>query len=164
LDFIDRCLVRLADATTRAALFDQASLEQLASAAYDTDDMLIQGPFQALFDEFNVGIAPKALGTIEGSWRTIGAPDFTEVRLHTSGIGAAPLTPRIDCLWRGSIVVRSVPLDSQITSVETQWPDVETSRRGDHRVARVLAGRPGCPGAGTPFSICSARSGHSGAA
>jgi hypothetical protein len=126
VNFIDRILVRLADPATRGGLFSEDALADLAEAAYDTTGMQVQGPFQAVFDEVTLGLAPRASGMIEGTWRSMGGMDVAEVRLTTLGLGPAPAAARLDALWRGSIVARSVPTDSQITSVSVEWPDIES--------------------------------------
>jgi hypothetical protein len=125
MNFEDRVFVRLADATTRSPLFDQPALEQILTAAYDVQ---VQGPFNALFDHFEMGYALPQQGVIEGMWGGVGSADRMQVRLLTANLGGgSPLgaTNRIDALWRGAIVARVAPANSRIIEAETQRPDLE---------------------------------------
>jgi hypothetical protein len=121
MNFEDRVFVRLADATTRSPLFDQPALEQIVTAAYDVQ---VQGPFNALFDDFEMGFALPQQGVIEGMWGSMGSADRVQARLLTANLGGLP-PARIDALWRGVIVGRVAPANSRITAVETERPDLE---------------------------------------
>lgn len=125
MTFEDRVLVRLANPGTRAAVFDQDSLEQLVEAAYDGAALGVQGPYAADFAEFRVGVPVRPLGAVEGSWSPTGAIDRTEARFRVSGLGGAGTT-RIDALWRGAVVGRFALGGEPVTSVRTATPDAET--------------------------------------
>ena len=58
MNFVDSTLVRLATPATRRAVFDDVALRQLAEAAYDSDALALDGPFDAVFDEFSLGGPP----------------------------------------------------------------------------------------------------------
>jgi hypothetical protein len=92
------------------------------AAAYKTDILIVEGPYQPVFKEFQLGVLTSRLGFIEGVWGAVGGVERTEGRFQTFGLNA-PLSTRVDALWIGDIVARTVPIDSQITQVETQWPD-----------------------------------------
>lgn len=122
MNFVDATLVRLAEPATRTALFDATALEQLVAASYNTQAMPVQGPYQPLFDEFRLGFAVSNLGMIEGNWGQVGGAERVEARLNLSGLGGSP-PGRVDALWRGAIVARTVPVSSSVSSVEVAWPD-----------------------------------------
>jgi hypothetical protein len=125
MKYEDAILIRLADSASRSVLFDNLALEQLVSAAYKVDLLTIEGPYQAIFKEFRLGVVLSNLGTVEGVWNPVGGVDRVEARFHTFGLGTNLLT-RVDALWRGDIVARTVPVNSQMTQVETKWPDAGT--------------------------------------
>jgi hypothetical protein len=125
VDYVDQKLVQLADPATRAGVFDQVALEQLAGAAYDAASMSVQGPFSATFDELRLGVAASPLGALEGTWNPVGGADRTEAHFRLAGIGDGGL-PRVDALWRGSIVARYAPGGEPITNVVTATPDAQT--------------------------------------
>src|SRR5438128_396363 len=104
MDFVDLTLVKLADPTTRTAVFDDLSLQQLVATAYDAEAMGVQGPFQPLFDEFDLALAAPSLGALEGSWNTSGE-SRTEAQFRIAGVGTAPAA-QIDAFWKGAIVAR----------------------------------------------------------
>jgi hypothetical protein len=121
----DATLIRLADLASRSVLFDDSALEQLVSAAYKTDLLTVEGPYQPIFEEFRLGVVLSNLGTVEGVWHPVGGVDRVEACFRTYGLGTNLLT-RVDALWRGDIVARTVPINSQVTKVETKWPDAGT--------------------------------------
>jgi hypothetical protein len=119
VDFVDATLIRIADPATRAGVFDQTVLEQMAQAAYDADALGLEGPFSAVFDHMTLGMSISPVGMLEGSMRSQGGGPATELQIQISGIG--PLLPtRVDALWQGSIVARTVPATGQITSVQVK--------------------------------------------
>jgi hypothetical protein len=122
VNFVDYTLVRLADVTTRAALFDSDSLELLTAAGYAEDAATLTGPYAAVFDEVQIGLSIPRRSTIEGQWAQIGSSDRSEARLVISGLGRDS-TVRLDALWRGSIVARIAPASGRIADVISQWPD-----------------------------------------
>jgi hypothetical protein len=120
VDFIDTTLIRIADPATRAGIFDQSTLEQMAAAAYDTSSLILQGPYSAIFDKFQLGLSVNSVGLLEGVFRMPGTTPGGDIQLQISGLG--PLLPmRGDALWVGSIVARTVPLNSRITSVRVRF-------------------------------------------
>jgi hypothetical protein len=125
MKYEDATLVRLANPTSRSALFDNLALEQLVDAAYKTELLTVEGPYQAIFKEFQLGIVLSNLGLVEGVWNPIGGVDRVEARFNTFGLGTNLLT-RVDALWRGEIVARTVPINSQVTNVETKWSELGT--------------------------------------
>jgi len=101
-------------------VFDQTALEQMAQAAYDADALGLEGPFNAIFDQVDLGLSINTVGMLEGTIRNPSGGAATEIRLQVAGLG--PLLPvRVDALWRGSVVARTVPADSQITSVKLRF-------------------------------------------
>lgn len=120
MDFVDATLIRLADPATRAAVFAQPVLEQIARTAYDADALALQGPFDALFDSFELGVSTSSVVHVEGTLRdSSGGAAPKEVRLEVSGLGSA-VPGRVDALWRGSVVARTVPLDGRIATVRAE--------------------------------------------
>lgn len=125
MNYEDAKLIGLADQNTRNNLFDQLALEQLITAAYDTDILTVEGPYQPLFTEFRLGVALTNPGVLEGGWNPVSGVDKVEARFHASGLGSISPT-RVDALWRGDIVARTVPATSRITQVEAKWTDTGT--------------------------------------
>jgi hypothetical protein len=124
MTFEDGTLVLLADETTREGVFDQAALEQLLSCAYDVESMgPLQGKYQPLFDEFEVGFTPPSLAFVDGSWSAAGGADRTEARFQVSGL--ASNSPRVDALWRGSILARYADVGEPILDARVAWPNQE---------------------------------------
>ncbi|PSB46498.1 hypothetical protein C7B80_12990 [Cyanosarcina cf. burmensis CCALA 770] len=125
MNYEDTTLIRLADQASRSALFDDLALEQLISATYNTDLLTVEGPYQPLFKEFRLGVVISNLGVVEGVWNPVGGVDRVEARFHTFGLGSG-LPTRVNALWRGDIVARTVPMTSRITQVEAKWTDTGT--------------------------------------
>ncbi|MBE9110193.1 hypothetical protein IQ273_12300 [Nodosilinea sp. LEGE 07298] len=141
MNYEDATLLRLADQTARLDLFDELSLEQLVSAAYKTELLMVEGPYQPLFTEVRLGLVISNLGMVEGVWNPVGGVDRVEARFHTFGLGSrSPL--RVDALWRGDIVVRTVPTTSRITQVEAKWTDSGTI---DAEIVAALGSLPANP-------------------
>jgi len=125
MDYVDATLVQLADETVRAGLFDQEALEQLVSAAYDAGTIGATGPFSPIFDELELGVAADPLGSLEGAWNVAGGAERTEARFRLFGFPHGTL-PRIDALWRGSILARFALAGEPITAVDTTITDDKT--------------------------------------
>jgi hypothetical protein len=124
VNFADTTLVRLADPATRAGVLDDAALEAVVAAAYDTDALAVEGPYQALFDEFRLGSAAPRVATADGTWNQAGGIERTEASFTIAGVG--PEGPRIDAIWRGSVVARVVHATAPIESVAMTWPALGT--------------------------------------
>lgn len=125
MDFVDQRLIQLADPATRGGVFDAVALEQLVAAAYDAEAMGAVGPFSATFDDFRVGVAAQPLAALDGTWNLVGAVDRTEAHFRVAGMGDGAL-PRVDALWRGSIVARFADAGDPITQVVATSPDAHT--------------------------------------
>lgn len=121
MNFTDATLVKLADPSARGALFDDTALEQFVSASYDATSLNVTGPFSAIFDEMQFGVAASIIGRVEGTWGMPGAPARTEARLDFTGFAMFPVA-RVDALWRGAIVARTTQDTAPITSVDVDWP------------------------------------------
>jgi hypothetical protein len=133
MNYVDATLIRLAEAATRPAVFDSVALEQLLNAAYDTDATPVAGPFQPVFDEMRLGLAVSRFGVIEGAWNQVGGVERMEARFQTFGLGQGDAI-RVDGLWRGSIIARTVPSTGRIIEVESAWPslgDIDAAIAGD---------------------------------
>jgi hypothetical protein len=142
MDFIDSTLIRLADSTTRAGVFDDAALEHMANAAYDATALSITGPYTAVFDKMTLGSSVAPISVVEGVIRNHAGVPTAELQIQVGGLG--PLLPaRVDALWYGSIVARTVPTDSRITSVKatSSLTDIDTA------IVNDLGGLPADPGA-----------------
>ena len=123
MNFVDKALVRLADPATRGGLFDDASLGQLLSAAYDLSLMPIQGPFQTVFETMQIGFTVPKLATLDGYWCPTGSADRVDVRWQIAGF-ADSLAFRVDALWKGQIVARTSVSGATVDQVRTAWPSL----------------------------------------
>lgn len=123
MNFEDTITIRLAGETTRAALFDDEALAQIAAAVYNTDSLPIQGPYQPLFDSLELGVSLPRVAAIDGAWQATGGSERRDVRLALSGFGDNHAI-RIDALWRGGIVARTVPAAGRIVDVGTTRLDL----------------------------------------
>lgn len=121
MNYVDRTLVQMASPLTRGGLFDTPGLEQIVRAAYDAEAMNVEGPYQAVFDELQLGYAVLQLGTMEGFWSPAGGMERVEARFQISGMGNGSAI-RVDALWRGSIVARVAPPSGKVIHVEATWP------------------------------------------
>jgi hypothetical protein len=140
VNFADTTLVRLADPATRAGVLDDDALEAVVAAAYDADALAVEGPFQALFDELRLGAAGPRVATADGTWNQVGGVQRTEASFTIAGLG--PEGPRIDAIWRGSVVARVVHAPAPIESVAMTWPALGTI---DADIESDLGALPGNP-------------------
>jgi hypothetical protein len=122
MNFVDRTLVRIADPSARAAVFE-GSLEGLLDVAYDTTSMPVDGPFSAIFERVDLVPAPPREATVEGSWGSPGMPGGSDARFLVTGIGIGA-TARVDAVWRGAIVARMVPPTGEIIEVDARTIDL----------------------------------------
>jgi hypothetical protein len=120
VDYVDFTLIRMADPATRASLFDEETLEQMAVAAYGEDAATLTGPYQPVFQEMEIGLSIPSRSTIEGWWNSGSA--HNEGRFVIAGIGRDS-SVRIDALWRGGIIARVTPSTGRITEEISEWPD-----------------------------------------
>ena len=120
MDFASRVIARLGDPTTRTGLFDELALRQLVRAAY-TEAAAVDAPFSPIFDQLDLGVTPKASGTVEGVWGAAGGSSRTEAMFRVAGIGQAP-GARIDAVWRGGIVARTIAQNDRVADVAVAWP------------------------------------------
>jgi hypothetical protein len=118
--FEDGVLVRLATAGLRPALFDSGTLEQFVTALYDTSFVTVEGPFQAVFDQLDLGVAVPRIGSLEGEWAAPGSSERTAVNVRMTGAAGGPL--QVDALWRGFIVARETHPTGHLRSVSTTLP------------------------------------------
>jgi hypothetical protein len=126
MDFVDTTIVALADDATRAGVFDAESLEALLEATYDVDAIgPIAGTLTPLFDELELGYAAPRPGTLEGAWHPVAEPAArNEARFQISGLPGEE-APRVDAMWRGSILARYAEAQDRIVDVSVGWPDKE---------------------------------------
>ena len=122
MDFEDQVLVRLADPTTRDAVFDQDALAAVAAAGYDHPEL--EGPYQAGFDDLELAVDLQAQVRADGYWQRAGDPASTDLRLSISGLGAQP-SPGLTALWRGSVVARMAVATAPVTDVGVAQPGGE---------------------------------------
>ena len=120
MNYVDYTLVRLADAGSRGALFNQDALEQLTYAAYDADAMALGAPYSATFDEVVAGVSMPRRSTAEAVWNLSDGSDRREGRVTLFGLGSDPRI-RVDALWRGALVARAVSPLSRITRAIASW-------------------------------------------
>lgn len=122
MNFVDAMVVRLADETTRVSLFDQDALGQILSAAYDADAMTLDGPYQPVFDELEFGVCVQRRGAVDARWNALAGPERFEGQFVLAGVGAEA-NVRVDALWRGAVVARTVPVTSRVETIKLAWPD-----------------------------------------
>jgi hypothetical protein len=125
--FTDATLLRLATPLARDALFDAAALQQIVRAAYDTEALALDGPFNATFDELQLAVAVPGNAIFEGAWTPIGTASRVDARFQIAGLssGDGPLQ-RVDALWRGSIVARASSPAGRIVEVVVTVANIGT--------------------------------------
>ena len=106
MNYVDFTLIRMADPATRATLFDDETLEQMAVAAYGGDATTLSGPYQPVFHEMMIGLSIPSRSTIDGWWNE--GTMRNEGRFIIAGMGRDS-SVRIDALWRGGIIARITP-------------------------------------------------------
>jgi hypothetical protein len=116
MNFMDGVLVRLADPTTRAQVFDSDSLAQIAAAAYDTSQATIEGPYRAVFDELQLGLAVPRIGTAEGHFGPLGMAERSGANFNIGGLGGDAFL--INALWKGYVVATATRPTAHITRAE----------------------------------------------
>lgn len=116
VDFLDDTALKLATAAGRAALLDQATLGQMAEAAFDTATAAIEGPFAVHVETLDLGLEIARPALVEGTIRTAPGIPPAELRLRVDGLAATPPL-LVDALWRGSLIARSTPQDDLVTGV-----------------------------------------------
>ena len=121
MDFADRVLVEVADPASRDAVFDQIALEQLLSAAYDTSSVPVEGPYNAVFDNFEVGFVSFLQSHAKA--RIHGGAASSDMQLQFSD-WQPDAAPTADALWKGSIIARSTPDSSVIEDVSVRIPSL----------------------------------------
>jgi hypothetical protein len=142
MDFIDKALVRLAAAGTRAGVFDQRALEHLVAAGYDASGLGVTGPYQPVFENFRLGLSVMTSPRVDGTWQGSGNPEVTELRAAVHGVSGDPI--RVDGLWRGAIIARAALADSRINKVEGNWADLNLETL-DQEIAAALGALPAQP-------------------
>ncbi|HEX8067515.1 MAG TPA: hypothetical protein VF520_13435 [Thermoleophilaceae bacterium] len=145
MDWVDQTLVRLADPATRAALFDQASLAHVVAAAYDVGRMPVEGPYEVAFDELRVGVVADAPTAVHGGWTGPGASERTQAILSVTGLPGS-LAPRLDAIWRGSVIARATPPADVIASADTAWAgDATGAPQASTAMTVTFASQPAAP-------------------
>ncbi len=120
MNYVDFTLIRMADPATRATLFDEEALEQMAAAGYGEEAAALSGPYQAVFREMEIGLSIPNRSTVDGWWNM--GTMRNEGRFIITGMGRDS-SVRIDALWRGSIIARITPATGKIIEEISEWPD-----------------------------------------
>ena len=141
MDYVDFTLIRMADPATRASLFDDETLEQMAAAAYGDEAATLTGPYQPVFQEMEIGLSVPSRSTIDGWWNA--GTTHNEGRFVIAGIGRDSFV-RVDALWRGGIIARVTPATGRITEEISEWPDPS---RIDEEIVVALGSLPADPAA-----------------
>jgi hypothetical protein len=121
MNFEDTALLRLANEGTRRGIFDELVLEQTLDAAFVLSAGSVQGPFDATYDEFRVGMFIPTRASVEGGWSALGGTDRIEARADVTWPGRTNW-PRIDAVWRGKIIARVSLAVSRIDRVSSARP------------------------------------------
>jgi hypothetical protein len=141
LDFVDGTMVSLADAARRNALLDQAALAQMTAAAFDVSTTPLEGPFALDVETAELGLELAPRLTLEGSWTLPGGMP-TDARFRVEGLRLGdPL--RIEALWRGRLIARTVPQDSRIEEVTARFAATDI----DKAIVAALGALPADPAA-----------------
>ncbi len=122
MDFVDATLLRLADEASRSNVFDEQSLLQLVAAAHDISGLGLDAPVTPVFDEVKFAFQDDRNVAVTGSWMTVGHTDRSELTINAAGLG--PAVPRIDLLWRGSVVASSGGGNAVVDKVDLAYLDI----------------------------------------
>lgn len=142
MNFVDTILIRLADPAARGGVFDNDSLAQIASTAYDTSAMPIQGPYNAVFDDIQLGLAVPRIATLEGYWGRATTGERTDSQFMLSGFGESSI--RVDAFWRGAIIARSTPPTGHVSAARGNVVD---AGQIDAEIVAALGALPADPAA-----------------
>jgi hypothetical protein len=85
VNYVDFTLIRMADPASRASLFDDQTLEQMAVAAYGDETATLSGPYQPVFDEMIIGLSIPNRWTVDGWWKA--GTIHNEGRFIIAGMG-----------------------------------------------------------------------------
>lgn len=121
MNFVDSVLVKLADATTRGSLFDDAALAQLVDAQYQTETLLVEGPYSAVFDRLELGVSIPTPVVVRGDWSGPAPGNHVDVNLSVAGL--ADVSNRVDAFWSGRIVAQAQVGGAAVDRVGSNWPD-----------------------------------------
>lgn len=142
MNFANKIVLRLASPATRAGVFDATALEQFLTAAYDTSQMALQGPFSAIFEEFQLGMAVPGAGSLDGQWGPLSGSEKTVASFRIAGLGGNSIA--VDAFWRGSIVARTAMGGGRIQALHAEWPDPGAV---DREIVQALGALPADPAA-----------------
>jgi hypothetical protein len=139
MDFEDAILVRLADPSTRDAVFDQDGLAAIAAAGYDHPEL--EGPYTAVFEQLDVAVDVTPPARVEGTWQRVGDALPVELRVTVSGLPETA-SAQLTALWRGAVVARVVPATTPVTAAAAAPVDADQI---DAAVVAALGSLPGDP-------------------
>jgi hypothetical protein len=139
VNFVDVTILQLAAAATRRAVFDDLSLQHVLAAAYDTGSLSPEGPYEATFEGFRVGVFTPTVVQLDGGWSALGSSERVEAhfelrRAHASGL------PRVDATWQGTVIARTSVVSDLVEAVTSRWP-------GLHELDADLTDLPSDPAA-----------------
>lgn len=141
MNFVDGTLVSLANAPGRNALLDQAALAQMLAAAFDTEAAPLDGPFALGVETTDLGVEISPRLMLEGGWTLPGGvPTDARFRIEGLRIGQ-PL--RVDALWRGRLIARTVPQDGRVEAVAAGFIPTDI----DRTIVAALGALPADPAA-----------------
>ena len=123
MGFEDAVLVRLATDATRDALLGPDSLARIASAAYRTEQLPLDAPYSAVFDQLSLANALDEPLAAQARWTGPDGAPLGEARVELDGWRAGPLAS-VDALWGGAVVARTASGQGKITAVAGGAPDL----------------------------------------
>ena len=123
MKFEDAITIRLASQVTRAGLFDEVSLAQIAAAAYDLGGLALEQPWSAAFDSVELGVSLPRIASLDGSWQSPSGTERRDLRLTLAGFGERS-TIAVNALWRGRIIARGRPATGRIVDVQLDQLDL----------------------------------------
>src|SRR5262245_56513724 len=102
------------------------ALAQMVAASFDTAANPLDGPYALDVDTAELGLELSPRLAVEGAWTMPGGVP-TDARFRIEGLRPAAAL-RIEALWRGRLIARTVPQDSRIDQVIARFAATDIDR------------------------------------